>query len=72
MPKKKRYRTRDKVHTIDTRIETTCLCGQKVSAGQDEHGTPCITHGVPTCELFDRIDSPIEYLAYLNKARSPN
>lgn len=54
---------------FDSLSEGTCICGAKISAGYAE-GHPTVLHALPMCELFQRIESPIEFLAYVNNRQS--
>lgn len=54
--------------TFNREAEGKCLCGVDIHAGF-ANGHPTVLHPFPTCKTFDRIESPIEYLAYVNKMR---
>jgi hypothetical protein len=47
----------------------SCPCGGQVTAAEDELGRPAVIHSMPTCKDYDRIDSPVDFLAWLNSVK---
>ena len=45
--------------------EGTCLCGVHIRVGYVE-GHAVALHPLPLCETFIRIESPLDYVKYLN------
>jgi len=45
--------------------EGKCLCGVHITIGY-ANGHPTVIHPLPTCKTFDRFESPIDYLHYIN------
>lgn len=46
-------------------LRARCPCGSEVTIGFSE-GAPTVLHPLPTCALFDRFESPVDYVHYLN------
>jgi hypothetical protein len=54
--------------TFNREAEGKCVCGVHIHAGE-VNGHPTVLHPFPTCETFNRFESPIDYLEYVNKMR---
>ncbi len=48
-------------------LNFNCPCGQPVTvANDDKSDTPCILHGQPMCDDFERLD-PVSYLRWIRE-----
>ncbi len=57
--------------TIDVKAEGRCPCGKPIKVGYTQ-GVPTVIHVAPTCKDFDRIENPIDYLAWVNRTLGAN